>query len=138
VIPWVSWRDDLSPREEFPPDTEWTPAPKRNKKLIFTILFSAAGVSDDASAVSHPADRLLDRSLPLRNGEKLWLQVRQAEMSPDDNNGVASFERECRGFKVRGSLDSVHAWALWITTAQEGVPILVQIPLGRRHVTLND
>jgi hypothetical protein len=138
MVPWVSWRDELRSLEEMPADTEWVPGPKRNKKLIFNVLLSAAGVERDASSVSRPSDRVLDRSLPMSNGEAVWLQVRQAEMSPDENKGIASAEREFRGFRVTGSLDSVGAWGLWITTSNEGVPILVQIPLGRRHFIVDE
>jgi hypothetical protein len=69
----------------------------------------------------------------MSNGEAVWLQVRQAEMSPEENVGIRSVEKQFRGFKVTGSLRDIGAWGLWITTANEGVPLLVQIPLGRRH-----
>ena len=139
AVPWVAWRDDLRSLETLPLDTEWVPGPKRNKKVLFNVLISAAGVSSDARSVSRPGDRVLDRGLPMSNGETLWLQVRQAEMSPDENKGIASVERQFRGFQVSGgSIDSIGAWGLWITTANEGIPLLVQIPLGRRHFTITD
>jgi hypothetical protein len=133
LLPWVPWRDELKSFEEATSDTEWVPPPKRNKKLLFNILISAAGVTDDASAVSRPGDRLLDRHLPMANGEAVWLQTRQAEMSPEENAGIRRVEKEFRGFEVTGSLSDIGAWGIWITTANEGAPLLVQVPLGRRH-----
>jgi hypothetical protein len=50
----------------------------------------------------------------------------------------SSAAREFRGFRVTGSLDWIGAWGLWITTSNEGVPILVQIPLGRRHFIVDE
>lgn len=132
-VPWVSWRDDLRPKESFPSDVVWFPEPKRNKKVMFNVLFAAGGNDDDAAAVSQPGDRIL-ASLSMSNGETVWLQARQAVMTPDENRGLASAEREFRGFEVGGSLKDVHAWGLWITTAAEiAIPLLVQFPLGRRH-----
>ncbi len=132
-IPWVTWRDELEPREEIPSDTVWVPGPKRNKKLQFIVLFSSAAVaSDGILQVSMPADRIVG-SLPMSNGETVWLQARQTEMSPEENKGIDSAEREFRGFGVSGDLESVHAWGLWIATSNPDTPILVQFPLGRRH-----
>lgn len=136
AVPWVTWRDELRSREPLPSDTEWVAGPKRNKKLLFSVLISSPAVTTDATSVSRPGDRLLDRSLPMSNGEAIWLQVRQAEMTPEENNVLTSMERQFRGFRVTGSLDSVGAWGLWITTSPEGIPLLVQIPLGRRHFTV--
>jgi hypothetical protein len=74
-------------RETFPAGTEWVEGPQRNKRLLFNILFSASGVTDTAEVVSQRGDRLLDRSLPMSNGEAIWLQIRHAELSPDENKG---------------------------------------------------
>jgi hypothetical protein len=82
--------------------------------------------------VSRPGDQILG-SLPLSSGETVWLQARQEEMSPDETKGIDSVERQFRGFKVSGDLDSIHAWGLWIATSSQGLPILVQFPVGRRH-----
>ena len=69
----------------------------------------------------------------MANGEAVWLQMRQAEMQPDDNKGIAALEREMRGFKVKDRNSLKGAWGMWVTTSQQGDPLLVQIPLGRRH-----
>ena len=134
MIPWVTWRDELRPLpERIPSDTEWVPEPKRNKKLLFNVLFSAPDVTEDASVVSRRGDRLLDRSLALANGEALWLQVRQVEMSPADNAWVQSVSKEVNVHHT-GSVASFSAFVLGITEAvEQPVPMMVQIPLGRRH-----
>jgi hypothetical protein len=46
-------------------------------------------------------------------------------MSPEEQKGIASVERQFRGFQVSGDLDSIDPWALWITTSPEGFPLLV-------------
>ena len=137
-VPWTTWRDQLPSIEVLPPDTAWVPGPKRNKKVTFSILIQGAGDSSDIRSVSLPGDRVLHDGLSLSNGETVWIQVRYSEMSPDENKGIAAVEREFRGFKVTGSLDSVHAWGLWITTSVNEIPLLVQLPLGRRHITVAD
>lgn len=137
-IPWVSWRDELKPLETYPPDTEWVPGPKRNKSILFSLFFLAPNVDHQATiaSVSKPGDRVLDRGLPMSNGETLWLHVRHKENSADENKGIASVERQLRGIGISGNLDDVHAWALWITTAVQGMPLFVHFPLGRRHFTV--
>ncbi len=125
---------EIPSRETFPADTEWVEGPKRNKRLVFNILFSAGGVTDTAEAVSQRGDRLLDRSLPMSNGEAIWLQIRQAELTPDENKGIASVRREWPVIEV-SSMDTLNlAWGLWITTGNPvGVPLIVEMPLGRRN-----
>lgn len=134
MVPWVTWRDELPLRhEQIPADTEWVPEPKRNKKLLFNLLFSAADVTETASAVSRPGDRLLDRSLPLSNGELLWLQVRQTEMIPEDRAWIKSVSKEINVHHT-GDVKSFSAAVIGIAEAKEQkVPMLVQFPLGRRH-----
>ncbi|MGH2691112.1 MAG: hypothetical protein ACRDHM_01255 [Actinomycetota bacterium] len=135
-IPWVSWRDDLKPRDEIPAKTLWVPAPKRYKKLLFSTLISAPDVPKDAVIPAlETRDRVL-ASLPMANGETMWLVAQHRAMSPDESTGIRSAEREFRGIGISGSLRSVHAWGLWIATSNLGGPILVQFPLGRRHFNI--
>jgi hypothetical protein len=137
IVPWVTWRDELVWKyEDYPDDTEWVPEPKRNKKILFNILFSAAGVTDSAAAVSREWDRLLDRSLPLANGEAVWLQVRHTEMQPDEVKGIRSTVDPVNvNFERKAKPGSFAATLVWITeSAEAGVPVLVQVPLGRRNV----
>jgi hypothetical protein len=102
-------------------------------KLQFSVLLAAPGIpADEINSVSQ-ADDLIAGGLPLSNGETVWLQGRQTEMPPDEQKGIASAEREFRGFKVDGDLRTISPWALWTTTSPEGVPLLVTFPLGRRH-----
>jgi hypothetical protein len=137
IVPWVAWRDELVWKyEDYPDDTEWVPEPKRNKKILFNILFSAAGVTVSAAAVSRKGDRLLDRSLPLANGEAVWLQVRHAEIQPDEVKGIRSaVDPVDVNVKRQPKPGSFAATLVWITESPTaGVPLLVQLPLGRRNV----
>jgi hypothetical protein len=137
IVPWVAWRDELVWKyENYPDDTEWVPEPKRNKKILFNILFSAAGVKGSAAAVSRKGDRLLDRSLPLANGEAVWLQIRHAEMQPNEVKGIRStVDPVNMNVERKPKPGSLAATLVWITESPEaGVPVLVQIPLGRRNV----
>jgi len=101
--------------------------------LVFNVLFAAAtGPADGINSVSQPGDWIVG-SLPLSNGETVWLQARQAGISSDERKGIASVEREYRGFQVDGDLNAVDPWGIWITTSPQGPPLLVQFPLGRHH-----
>lgn len=46
-IPWVKWRGEFRPLEKMPPDTVWIPGPRRKRKLLFNVLFSAPDVQVD-------------------------------------------------------------------------------------------
>ncbi len=133
VIPWVKWRGQFQPiGKPPPPDTVWVPGPARKRKLVFNVLFSAATVpADGINSVSQPGDWIVG-SLPLSNGETVWLQARQAGISADERKGIASVEREYRGFQV-SDLKAIDPWGIWITTSPQGPPLLVQFPLGRHH-----
>ena len=134
MVPWVPWRDQLPWRfEESPADTEWVPEPKRNKKLLFNIVISAPGVIETASVVSRPGDRLLDRNLPLANGEAVWLQVRQAEMLPPDHTYIESASKNLNVHHT-GDAKSFAAFMTVIGESDQHTPMFVQIPLGRRHL----
>lgn len=134
LIPWVKWRGQFKPiGQQPPPDTVWVPGPARKRKLLFNVLFSAVTVpADGIKAVSQPGD-LIVGSLPLSNGETVWLQARQAGISSDERTGLASVEREYHGFEVNGDLSTIDPWGFWITTSPQGPPLLVQSPLGRHH-----
>jgi hypothetical protein len=71
----------------------------------------------------------------MANGETAWLVRPHEEMTPKVNGPISDAERQFRGFKVSGGLDSIGAWGLWVTTSENGLPLLVQIPLGKRHFT---
>jgi hypothetical protein len=108
----------------------WTSA---ERKLLFNVLFSApTAPTDGINTVSQPGDIIVG-SLPLANGETVWLQARQAGISADERTVLASVEREYYGFEVSGDLSGIDPWGLWITTSQQGPPLLVQFPLGRHH-----
>jgi hypothetical protein len=134
VIPWVKWRGQFQPIGKPPPaDTVWVPGPARKRKLVFNILFSAATVpTNGINLVSQPGDVIVG-SLPLSNGETVWLQARQAGISSDERKGIASAEREYQGFQVSGDLSKISPWGIWITTSPAGPPLWVQFPLGRHH-----
>jgi len=102
--------------------------------LVFNVLFSAATVpADGVNLVSQPGDWIVG-SLPLSNGETVWVQARQAGISSDERKGIASVEREYQGFQVSGDRSAIDPWGIWITTSPQGPPLLVQFPLGRHHV----
>jgi hypothetical protein len=134
VIPWVKWRGQFQPiGRSWPRDTVWVPGPARKRKLVFNVLFAAATVPADAiNSVSQPGDWIVG-SLPLANGERVWLQARQAGISSEERKGLASVEREFRGFQVSGDLSKTDPWGIWITTSPQGPPLLAQLPLGRHH-----
>jgi hypothetical protein len=118
VIPWVKWRGQFQPiGQPPPPDTVWVPGPARKRKLVFNVLFAAATVPADAiKSVSQPGDWIVG-SLPLANGETVWLQARQAGISSDERKGLAAVEREYYGIEVSGDLSSMDWWGVWITTS---------------------
>jgi hypothetical protein len=87
--------------------------------------------------VSQPGDWIVG-SLPLSNGETVWLQARQAGISSDERKGIASVEREYQGFQVSGDLNAIDPWGVWITTSPQGPPFLAQFPLGRHHFRIAD
>ena len=129
LIPWVEWRGQFQPIEKPPSDTVWVPGPERDNKLVFDILFSAPNVSaDEIASVSEP-DRSIVGSLPLSDGETVWLRAREAIMSPEEQKGVASAEREFRDAPVSGDL-TIDAWALWMPLSPGGIPLLIQFQLG--------
>jgi len=134
VIPWVKWRGQFQPiGRPPPPDTVWVPGPARKRKLVFNLLFAAVTVPAGAiNSVSQPGDWIVG-SLPLSNGETVWVQARQAGISSDERKGLASVEREYDGIEVSGDLSSMDWWGVWITTSSQGPPLLVQFPLGRHH-----
>ena len=80
----------------------------------------------------------MDESLAMSNGEKVWVQIRQAELSAAENEGVASVEREWPVLNVT-SHEAIHqAWGLWVTTGRDlEVPLLTEMPLGRRQFRTN-
>jgi hypothetical protein len=89
IIPWVEWRGQFQLTEKPPPDTVWVPGPTHKKKLLFNVLFSAATIPpDEINSVSQPGDWIVG-SLPLSNGGSVWLQARQAVMSPEEHEGIA-------------------------------------------------
>jgi hypothetical protein len=100
---------------------------------MFLVLFSTPGIAaDEINSVSQPGD-LIVGSLPLANGETVWVQAREAAMSPDEQDRFASIERQYMGFGA-SDLDSIEPWALWLTGSPElGTPLLIEFPLGRRH-----
>jgi len=133
AIPWVKWRGQFQPTGKPPPDTLWVPGPARKRKLLFNVLFSTPTVpAEGINSVSQPGDWIVG-SLPLSNGETVWLQARQAGISSDERKGIASAEREYQGFQVSGDLNAVDPWGFWITVSPQGVPLWVQFPLGRHH-----
>jgi hypothetical protein len=133
AIPWVKWRGQFQPTGKPPLDTLWVPGPARKRKLLFNVLISAATVpAEGINSVSQPGDWIVG-SLPLSNGETVWLQARQAGISSDERKGIASAEREYQGFQVSGDLNAIDPWGFWITTSPQGVPLWVQFPLGRHH-----
>ena len=119
MIPWVKWRGQFQPIGTPPADTVWVPGTARKWKLLFNVLFSAANVpAHGINSVSEPGDWIVG-SLPLANGETVWLRARQAGMSPDERKGIASVAREYQGFQVNGDLRGIDPWesgspqALW-------------------------
>jgi hypothetical protein len=138
VIPWVKWRGQFQPiGKPLPADTVWVPGPARKRKLVVSVLFSAVTVAASGiNSVSQPGDWIVG-SLPLANGETVWLQARQAGISLDERKGIASVEREYRGFQVDGDLRGIDPWGIWITTSPAGPPLMVQFPLGRHHFQVN-
>ena len=139
MIPWVSWRDQIPIREHAPEDTEWVPEPKRNKKLVFQLLLSAADVEDDVRAVLRLGDSRLTRSLRLSNGEALWLAVRYQEMAPEEGQWI---QRESEKIRVHLSgtandfLESTDVATVVFTSElrEPAIPVFVQVPLGRQHL----
>lgn len=133
AIPWVKWRGQFQLiGQPPPPDTVWVPGPARKRKLVLNVLFSAAAVpTDGINSVSQPGDWIVG-SLPLSNGETVWLQARQAGISSDERKGIASVDREYRGVQVSDP-HAINPWGIWITTSPNGPPLLVQFPLGRHH-----
>jgi hypothetical protein len=132
LVPWVKWRGQLQHLENPPIDTVWVPGPARKRKLLFIVLFSAPTVPPDGiNLVSEPGDRIVG-SLPLSNGETVWLQARQVGISSDERKHIASTEREFRGFTVSGDAEAIDPWGVVITSAQ-GLPLLVQLRLGHQH-----
>jgi len=135
IVPWVEWHGEFQPKEKPPSDTVWVPGPAQGMKLVFNVLLSGATtLPDTINSVSQTGDWIVG-SLPLSNGETVWVQARQAAMSPDDQKGIASVEREFRGIQVSGDLDAINLWGLWLTSSPVRViPLLVQFQLGRRHL----
>lgn len=132
IVPWVAWRDDFSYQEPHPSDTEWVSGPNRNKMLTFDLLFSAASTSSD-ELISRSGGRMVGKSLPLSNGEAIWLLVKQVEISAVWKKWL---EDEQRKFQVhyRGDLNTFQtAWIVLIVDSSLGVPLFVHFPLGRRH-----
>jgi hypothetical protein len=142
VIPWVKWSGELRPMMERPTaDTLWMPGPSHKKKLSFNILYSSPKVpSGEIESVSQPGDAILG-SLPLSNGEKVWVQAHQQLMTLEERRGIDRVQREFPGFKLtRGTHRDVDAWGLWIPKkgSVEGIPLLVQFRLGRHHFERGD
>jgi hypothetical protein len=134
MIPWTKWRGQFDLIEKPPPDTLWVPGPARKRKLAINVLFSAPTVPPDGiKLVSEPGDRIVG-SLPLSNGETIWLQARQTGISSDERKIFASVEREFYGFQVTGDVDKVDGWVVWSTLSQQGLPLLIQFQLGKHHV----
>jgi hypothetical protein len=139
LVPWIEWHGQFQLKENPPASTVWVPGPEQQRKLVFNVLFSSASTSPEAiNSVSQPGDWIVG-SLPLSNRGAVWVQARQVAMSPEEQKGIASVEREFRGIQVSGDLDAMNAWGLWITSSPvEGIPLLVQFQLGRRHFQARD
>jgi hypothetical protein len=141
VVPWVEWQGEFGgPPVDVTPDTSFMRGPDPGSKLQFSVLFAGPDVpADEINSVCQPGD-VFAGGLPLSNGETVWLQGRQVGISPDEQQGIDSAEREFRGFQVDGDISAISPpWALWIATSPvDDVPLLVNFPLGRRHVQARD
>lgn len=137
-FPWVPWAGELARLEQVPPSTEWFPAPAEGCKLTVMVLFSSSSVSNDPKAVHavcRPEDLVLDRCLPLTTGENVWLQGRMSPLTATDRSGLEDFQGQFSpGMLTASEGDQYDAWGMWITTSPElDLPLMVQMPLGRRH-----
>jgi hypothetical protein len=132
LLPWVRWADDPRHRETLPRGVEWIRGPRRRGKLMINVLFAGTSVeADGINTVSRPGDALIG-SFQLGNGETVWLQARWRPMHADEIASIESHAKEYDGFRTATPFEQMSAWAIWVATGEEA-PLLIQIPLGRRH-----
>jgi hypothetical protein len=137
MSPWVEWFGEYPSLETAPKNTIWAPGPGERQSTAVSVLFSAAGVDpDEINSVSGVGDVILG-SLPLANGEHVWLQSRISDMSEAEVEGINSAEKEWRGFSVTANDGLIGGWALWIAESPvHNIPLMIQFPLGHRHVAI--
>lgn len=112
---WVAWHADFAAISAYRAETVWTPGPSPGEKVTLSILISGSDrTTNDITEVLGTEERILG-SLPLKNGERVWLRARKSLMQASEIQGVMSVQREAIGFGA-SSLDGIEPWMVWETT----------------------
>ena len=133
-VPWVPWHADFAAISAYRAETVWTPGPSPGEKVTLSILIAGSDRHiTDITEVLDSEERILG-SLPLKNGERVWLRARKSSMQASEVQGVMSVQREAIGFGA-SSLDGIEPWLVWETTTAppHQLPMLIHFPLGRHH-----
>ena len=124
----------------FPPHAEkkpitWLPAPQVRHKLQIAVLFA----TDPSASADDLRYGEAIGSLPLDNGETVWIVASETAMTRNDRRQsfrVRDVEVGFGGATISGApieAGKVSAAVVWITTSPDGPPMLVQVPLGSHN-----
>lgn len=92
IVPWMSTKDPLPlDHLEQLEDVQWFPNARSSNKVMFTVLISGVTASrGDLGTVLREGDRLVG-SLPLTNGETVWLSYREDSLTSYEEKHFAEF-----------------------------------------------
>jgi len=124
------------------PRIHWFSPSAEGRKLVFKVLFSKPGYSqNDLQRVTIPGDRLVGR-LPKRNGEIVWLVLREDGLTPLEIAKIRDVMQKTRIHLRPGSLEDsiLDARALLVVADHSPTisnqPTILDIALGKENLDI--
>ena len=123
---------------EDDPRIHWFAPAEEGRRLLFKVLFSQPGYSErHLNAISVRGDRLAGRLLK-RNGETVWLLVREDDLTPVEMAKIRDVMDNVKINLSEGAIGDSRA-LLVLSTDDPGVadqPTILDIALGQENVVL--
>jgi len=120
----------------------WFPPPAKGKRLVFKVLLSKPGFSEnDLRNVMLPNDKFAGR-LTKSNGEIVWLMIREDDLTPIE---IQKIKEVMRGIKIplkppstEDTIKSTRAISVVSIDKPTATnqPTILDIPLGKENLVL--
>jgi hypothetical protein len=118
----------------------WVPEPENGKRLVFKLLFSTPEMSDiDLKRVLISGDKLIGK-LVKNNGEKVWLVLREDNLSLIEITKIKDVMRKTKiHLKPDSSEDSIHDSRAILVVSEDvptvaTQPTILDISLGKENI----
>lgn len=140
VVPEIGAMRPFDPFEVDDSRVGWFASPGRNRKAVFTVLFSRPGLTEsDLSGVSMPGDRLVG-SVGKADGETVWVSLREEPLAAVE---MSTIHREIDDIRINlppggseGDIAGARIFRVaWPDEANaQDQPTIADIPLTKNHV----